>query len=68
MPFPRRRERDDERPHRLLPYGKAARTGSQLELFATARTLRLASRAMPTPIREVLSLARGLRRFGVRQR
>jgi hypothetical protein len=103
-PFPRRRERDDERLHSLLPARTAPRREGQLELFTTARrslrlirndkwaaqwlrfgrrlsrwhqdperaarraVFRLASKAMPAPIREVLSLARGLRDFGVRQR
>jgi hypothetical protein len=103
-PFPRRRERDDERLHSLLPMRTAPRREGQLELFTTARrslplirgdkwtaqwlhfgrrlsrwhqdperaarraVFRLASKAMPAPVREVLSLARGLRDFGVRQR
>ena len=103
-PFPRRHERDDDRPFALLPVRKAPRRDGQLELFKpTRRSLsraqdnpwvarwlrlgrrgfrleqdpervarraffRLASRAIPTPIREVAGLLRGLRRLGVRQR
>ena len=103
-PFPRWRERDDERLHSLLPARTAPRREGQLELFTTARrsfrlirgdkwaaqwlrygrrlsrwhqdperaarraVFRLASKAMPAPIREVLSLVRGLQGFGVRQR
>lgn len=43
VPFPRRRERDEERPYPLLPFRKPLRRDGQLELFATARrALRLA--------------------------
>jgi hypothetical protein len=103
-PFPRWREREDERFHSLLPARTAPRREGQLELFMPARrslrlirgdkwaaqwlrfgrppsrwhqdperaarraAFRLASKAMPAPIREVLSLVRGLQGFGVRQR
>ena len=36
-PFPRRRERADERPYTLLPFKKAHRRDGQRELFATPR-------------------------------
>lgn len=36
-PFPRRRERDDERPYTLLPFRKAPRRDGQLELFTPTR-------------------------------
>jgi hypothetical protein len=104
QPFPRRRERDDERPYALLPFRKAPRLDGQLELFTPARpspsraqgnpwlarwlrfgrrgfrwqqdperavrrtVFRLASRAIPTPMRDVLSLLRGPRGLGARQR
>jgi hypothetical protein len=103
-PFPRRRERDDERPHVLLPARTTSRRESQFELFTTARRslrlirggtwvarwlrfgrrrprwhedperaarralFRLASRAVPAPMRDVLSLVRGLRGLSFRQR
>jgi hypothetical protein len=103
-PFPRRRERADERPFALLPFRKAPRRDGQFELFTPTRrspsraqgnpwvtrwlrfgrrgfrwqqdperavrraVFRLASRAMPTPLREVLSLLRGPRWLGARQR
>jgi len=101
---PRRRDRDERRSERVLPFRTAPRRDGQLELFATTRrslrlargnswtrqwllfgrranrweqnperaarraVFRLASRAMPKPIREVLWLLRGLRLAGLRQR
>jgi hypothetical protein len=46
-PFPRRRERDDERPYTLLPIKKARRRDGQLELFATARRSRPVAHGNP---------------------
>jgi len=46
-PFPRRRERDDERPYALLPFRKAPRRDGQLELFTPTR--RSPSRAQGNP-------------------
>jgi len=104
VPFPRRREHDEERPYALLPPRKTFPHHGQLELFATARrslslargntwvaqwlqsgrrgrrwerdpegavrraVFRLASRAMPKPLRDVVWLLRGLRAAGLRQR
>jgi len=104
VPFPRRRDRDDERPFALLPSRKMPRRDGQLELFTTARrslslvrgntwvaqwlqfgrrsrrwerdpesavrraVFRLASKAMPKPLRDVVWLLRGLREAGLRQR
>ena len=103
-PFPRRRERDDERLHALLPGRTAPRGEGQLELFRTARrplrliqdgtcvvrwlrfgrrlspwhqdperaarraVFRLASTAVPAPLRDTLWLARGLTPLRARQR
>ena len=97
VPFPRRREHDQERADSVLPFRSSSRRHGQLELFATARrflslargntwvakwlrfgrrgrrwerdpesavrraVFRLASKAMPTPIRDALWLLRGLR-------
>lgn len=46
-PFPRRRERSDERPYALLPFRKAPRREGQLELFTPTRWSR--SRAQDNP-------------------
>jgi len=103
-PFPRRRERDDERPYAVLPFRKAPRRDGQLELFTPTRpwpsraqgnpwvarwlrfgrrgvrwpqdpelavrraVFRLASRAIPTPMRDVLSLLSRPRGLSTRQR
>ncbi len=103
-PFPRRRDRDDERLHPLLPVRTSPRRENQLELFTTARrslrstrgdtwvtrwlrfgrrpsrwhqdperaarraVFRLASKAMPAPMRDDLWLVRGLRGSALRQR
>lgn len=104
VPFPRRRERGEERAYALLPFRRAPRREGQLELFATARrslsiargnpwvarwlrfdrrgvrwqqdperaarraVFRLASRAMPTRLRDVPGLLRDLRRLTGPQR
>jgi hypothetical protein len=104
VPFPRRRELNEERPYALVPFRRTSRQDGQLELFATAQrslrlaqgntwvarwlrfgrrgirwqqdperaarraVFRLASQAIPTRMREVLRLLRGLRGLGLRQR
>jgi hypothetical protein len=104
MPFPRRRDREDERLHPLLPARISPRRENQLELFTTARrslrlirgdtwvvrwlrfgrrpsrwhqdperaarraVFRLASKALPAPMRDTLWLVRRLRGSDLRQR
>jgi hypothetical protein len=61
--------RGDKWAAQWLRYGRRlSRWHQDPERAARRAVFRLASKAMPAPIREVLSLVRGLEGFGVRQR